>query len=327
MTDRQKFTMPASPETRPAHFQCGGYLHYYDDGHTQRCDCEDCVSAVPKCKRCAGAGWFPLNPPIDGAKRIMCPVCYGNGESQKSPSSECDVLNQELRENYGDAFQVEPDDDWQPAIMALVDGVRRSERFRSRGVLQELEAVRQALSDTTEELQELKLRLHMGSVKSVEGTTPHRFVRESHADGTTDSCYLCGSQCQHCADLQKEIAALSRTAPEAVPGPSCCPAQGPNGEWCGQCAWCRERVPQSHAEDFEDWASHIIAEARTKADSQVEWEIVEVLNKAYRLGSASGPSRAPDEVVEKLRRERNCANVESLVLSLYADLQIAERDE
>src|ERR1039458_8811007 len=105
--------IPASPETRPAHFQCGGYLHYYDDGHTQRCDCEDCVSAVPKCKRCAGAGWFPLNPPIDGAKRIMCPVCYGNGESQKSPSSECDVLNQELRENYGDAFQVEPDDDWQ----------------------------------------------------------------------------------------------------------------------------------------------------------------------------------------------------------------------
>src|ERR1035437_1169669 len=41
MTDRQKFkTVAASPETRPAHFKCGGALHYYDDGHTEPCNCD-----------------------------------------------------------------------------------------------------------------------------------------------------------------------------------------------------------------------------------------------------------------------------------------------
>ena len=39
-----------------------------------------------------------------------------------------DVLNQELRENYGGAHEVDPDGDWRAAIRALVDGVRYGER-------------------------------------------------------------------------------------------------------------------------------------------------------------------------------------------------------
>ena len=49
------------------------------------------------------------------------------------------------------------------------------------------------------------------------------------------------------------------------------------------------------ASEFEDWASHIIAEAGTKADSQVEWEIMEALNKAWKLGvEAAGVSSVAD---------------------------------
>lgn len=36
--------------------------------------------------------------------------------------------------------------------------------------------------------------------------------------------------------------------------------------------------------EFDDWASQIIDEAGTKADSQVQWEIVEALQKAWKLG-------------------------------------------
>ena len=45
---------------------------------------------------------------------------------------------------------------------------------------------------------------------------PHRFVRESHADGTTDSCYLCGGECQHCVDLLAEINTLKRQLAEPL---------------------------------------------------------------------------------------------------------------
>jgi len=45
-------------------------------------------------------------------------------------ASEADLLNTELRENYGGQFQVLPEDDWRPAIRALVDGVRHGEAYK-----------------------------------------------------------------------------------------------------------------------------------------------------------------------------------------------------
>lgn len=58
------------------------------------------------------------------------------GVSASSPPEDfrpqnADILNQELRENYGDAFQVDPYGDWGYAIRRLVDGVRYGERFSS----------------------------------------------------------------------------------------------------------------------------------------------------------------------------------------------------
>ena len=49
-------------------------------------------------------------------------------ESQRA--SEADVLNTELRENYGDRFQVEVETDWRDAIRALVNGARRVNYYR-----------------------------------------------------------------------------------------------------------------------------------------------------------------------------------------------------
>ena len=47
-------------------------------------------------------------------------------------ASESDFLNTELRMNYGDHLQVDPDDDWRPAIRGLVHGVRHGEAFNRR---------------------------------------------------------------------------------------------------------------------------------------------------------------------------------------------------
>ena len=50
-------------------------------------------------------------------------------------ASEADFLNTELRMNYGDHLQVEPEDDWRPAIRGLVDGVRRGEELKRKKLL------------------------------------------------------------------------------------------------------------------------------------------------------------------------------------------------
>ena len=47
-------------------------------------------------------------------------------------ASEADLLNTELRENYGHHLQVDVEDDWRPAIRGLVDGVRYGEEFNRR---------------------------------------------------------------------------------------------------------------------------------------------------------------------------------------------------
>lgn len=48
-------------------------------------------------------------------------------------ASEADVLNTELRENYGDHLQVEPHGDWRCAILGLVDGVRHGWKASGAG--------------------------------------------------------------------------------------------------------------------------------------------------------------------------------------------------
>lgn len=45
--------------------------------------------------------------------------------------------------------------------------------------------------------------------------------------------------------------------------------------------------PQPEDLPFEDWASHIVDGMPSKAPSQVEWEIVEALTIAHRLGGAA----------------------------------------
>jgi hypothetical protein len=55
-------------------------------------------------------------------------------------ASECDLLNTELRSNYGAHLQVAPDDDWRPAIRGLVDGYNHGEAFRAKGLDSDREA-------------------------------------------------------------------------------------------------------------------------------------------------------------------------------------------
>lgn len=86
----------------------------------------DCGLHGPK------VGWPTAKPaqPLPGAgfkgDAGDCVVCDRR-------ASEADVLNQELRENYGAAYQVGPKDDWRGAIRRLVDGVRHGERFTRGG--------------------------------------------------------------------------------------------------------------------------------------------------------------------------------------------------
>jgi hypothetical protein len=47
--------------------------------------------------------------------------------------TNADVLNQELRENYGAQWEVEPEGDWRAAIRGLVDGARYGCRLEATG--------------------------------------------------------------------------------------------------------------------------------------------------------------------------------------------------
>lgn len=55
-------------------------------------------------------------------------------------SFTADLLNTELRENYGAAYQVGPDDDWREAIKTLVDGARHGVEFQYRNMPGQVEA-------------------------------------------------------------------------------------------------------------------------------------------------------------------------------------------
>ena len=71
-------------------------------------------------------GGYGNQKPAQPLPAVACPICDRR-------ASEADVLNQELRENYGAAYQVGPKDDWRGAIRRLVDGVRHGERFTRGG--------------------------------------------------------------------------------------------------------------------------------------------------------------------------------------------------
>lgn len=62
----------------------------------------------------------------------------------------------------------------------------------------------------------------------------------------------------------------------------------------------RRRPQAVSGPHFDDWASELTEEMETKSRSQIEWEIVEALQKAYRLGSSSQA-----EVIQQLRYEKD----------------------
>ena len=71
---------------------------------------------------------------------------------ESKQASLADLLNTELRENYGQAFQVELQDDFRPAIQRLVDGVRHGERFMQKARVAELEGEVERLRERVTEL-------------------------------------------------------------------------------------------------------------------------------------------------------------------------------
>jgi hypothetical protein len=71
-------------------------------------------------------------------------------ESQRA--SEADVLNVELRENYGNQHQVSLSDDWRPAIRALVDGTRHGERYQVKA---EVKRLREKVDDQRRRLESI----------------------------------------------------------------------------------------------------------------------------------------------------------------------------
>jgi hypothetical protein len=118
-------------------------------------------------------------------------------------ASECDVLNRELRENYGDQHQVEPDDDWRPAIRALVDGVRYGEQYQRRDVMARLATLSAAL-------EQIKAKRPQGEMP-----TWGEFADSGNQEDSESNGYnLCAWAC---ADLAE--AALAGTAAPKVERP------------------------------------------------------------------------------------------------------------
>ena len=80
-------------------------------------------------KQCPKCGHNPATDHIR-LKEQLAQAREENDALKLQRSLEADVLNTELRENYGGAHQVSLEQDWRLAIRLLVDGVRYGERFR-----------------------------------------------------------------------------------------------------------------------------------------------------------------------------------------------------
>lgn len=115
---------------------------------------------------------------------LDCPMCIGVAQAireaeqgavepyESREASLADCLNTELRENYGAAYQVEPGQDFRPAIKQLVDGARYGERFAMKGAVEREREKRRGLWEALRE-SDLRLRLiYKAASESISRQTP-----------------------------------------------------------------------------------------------------------------------------------------------------------
>lgn len=147
-------------------------------------------------------------------------------EREGQRASEADVLNQELREQSA-GVEVEPEQDWRPAIRALVDAAKRSERFQSQARERELvEALKEARSMARDQ-NAFDNRFAALARSRPEPTCPHCCYPdracpdhtprpETAGEQAGESCLECGNPVEHeAANNVYCLACLRRATPPA----------------------------------------------------------------------------------------------------------------